>query len=365
MRTKLLMVIISLDKGGAEKIFSFLANNLDLEKFDIYFLTIIKTKKDAFVLRPDVKHIQLDHSRMLFGIYSIYKNIRKVNPTVVMTTLSPVNIIVGFLRKLGLFKNIKFILRESSIPSVNNLLSSKHSSVLDYLTRKIYPVFTAMVCQSQDMKIDMVENYQIDEKKIYLINNPNLKSPALLSDDIDIDIDIPQDKKILVSVGNLRREKGQDRILQVLQGLKGKVDFQCWIIGDGIKRETLQGMISEYGLENHVLLLGHKKNVTAYLKHANLFLQGSYYEGFPNVLLEANQLGIPVVAFNVKGGTKEIVQNSLNGFLVDDNDIEAFRNAILRALDFPFNKQEIIRYVNQKFDESIILNKYEKLILHV
>jgi glycosyltransferase involved in cell wall biosynthesis len=363
MRTKLLMIIFSLDKGGAEKIFSFLANNLDLNKFDIYFLTINKTKKDAFVLRPEVKHIQLDHSRMLFGIYSIYKSIKEVNPAVIMSTLSPVNIIVGFIRKLGFFKNSKFILRESSIPSVNNVLSGKHSALLDYLTREIYHVFNALVCQSQDMKLDLIENYGIDANKIYLINNPNLKSPALSNDNIDIDI--PKDKKILICVGNLRREKGQDRLLNVLQDLKGKIDFQFWIIGDGVKRETLHGLVSEYGLENDVFFLGHKKNVTAYLKHADLFLQGSYYEGFPNALLEANELGVPVVAFNVKGGTKEIVQNGLNGFLVDDNDLEAFRNAILKALEFPFNKQEIIGYVNEKFDESIILNKYEKLILHV
>lgn len=363
MRKRVLFVIFSLDKGGAEKIFTFLANNLDLKLFDVHFLTIKKTKKDAFVLRKEINHIQLDHTRMLFGVFSIFKVLLTLKPQVVMTTLLPVNIIVGSIRKLGFFKKIKFVLRESSIPSVNNMLAGKHYWVLDFLTRKIYTVFNAVVSQSEDMKKDLIENYNIDPLKIHLINNPNFNNSSISSEEIILEK--PVGKKILISVGNLRKEKGQDRLLKVLHGLKGKIDFQFWIIGDGIQREMLEGLIREYGLENHVLLLGHKKNVPAYLRQADLFLQGSYYEGFPNVLLEANDLGLPAVAFNVKGGTKEIIQDGLNGFLIEDNDLEAFREAILKSLSYPFDKQNIIKFVNDKFDQSVILNKYQQLLLHV
>jgi hypothetical protein len=71
-RIKILFIIFSLDKGGAEKIFSFLANNINSDKFEIHFLTIKQATGDAFVLGPTVNHIKLNYSRVLFSFWAVF-----------------------------------------------------------------------------------------------------------------------------------------------------------------------------------------------------------------------------------------------------------------------------------------------------
>ena len=85
-----------------------------------------------------------------------------------------------------------------------------------------------------------------------------------------------------------------------------------------------------------------------------MFIQGSFVEGFPNALLESCAAGTPVIAFNVPGGTKEIVEHNINGYLVDDGDDVSFLNYLNSFKEWnpnvvrdsvykKFNKEKIIK----------------------
>ena len=105
------------------------------------------------------------------------------------------------------------------------------------------------------------------------------------------------------------------------------------------------------------------------MEDADLFLMGSYYEGFPNVLLEAGAHGIPVIAFNVPGGIPEIISEE-NGILTDDNDIIAFAAAIKKGLSanpigIGFNSNKIIEITKKRFSVDTMLAKLEKLFIQL
>ncbi len=92
-----------------------------------------------------------------------------------------------------------------------------------------------------------------------------------------------------------------------------------------------------------------------------MFLQGSYTEGFPNALLESCAVGIPVLAYNVPGGTKEIVEDEINGFLVENE------NEFLERLN---DKREWIpssirESVYKKFNKDKILKDYENFFIDI
>ncbi len=139
-------------------------------------------------------------------------------------------------------------------------------------------------------------------------------------------------------------------------------NFTLYIIGEGDKRASLQQLINELQLNKKVLLVGERDKPFAGMENADLFLFGSYYDGFPNVLLEAGAHGIPVVAFNVPGGIAEII-NHENGILVEDNDIIAFARSVKEALETNFNREAIIAETRKRFALSRTMSEIENLFL--
>ncbi|MGS0527573.1 glycosyltransferase [Zobellia nedashkovskayae] len=89
------------------------------------------------------------------------------------------------------------------------------------------------------------------------------------------------------------------------------------------------------------------------------FCKVTYSEGFPNAALESCTMGTPVLAFDVPGGTKEIIEHEVNGFLVDNE------NDYLRYLNLTsiWSRKEIRMSVVAKFSSSIIIKKYEELLI--
>lgn len=360
-RIKILFVIFSLDKGGAEKIFSFLANNINSEKFDVHFLTIRQASGDGYLLDSRLNHISLNYSRVLFSIPAVYKIIQEVKPKLIISTLIPVNIVIGLFKTFGFLKNVKCILRESSIPSINGKFSKNKYFFYNTLISNLYKAFDFIVAQSIDMKKDLIDNYHIKPGKIRVINNPYFETHSQVKTPSQIQKE--PGKKLFINIGNLRVEKGQLRLIEAIAGLKGKIQFELWILGDGVMRQELQQRIVELNLADEVKLLGHQNDVLPFLSMADVYVQTSHYEGFPNVLLESLGLGVPVVAYDVLGGTKDILVNGVNGFLVPDGDEEQFVSTMITASTYSFDKEKIKEHVKSSFNSTYVVNQYEDLIL--
>lgn len=93
-----------------------------------------------------------------------------------------------------------------------------------------------------------------------------------------------------------------------------------------------QSLIDKNGLHENVILMGHKPNPYPYIKASDLFIMSSRTEGFPNVVLEALTLGIPVVASNCVD-FKGIIYEGINGYVVEKNNIESLRIGLKKSVD--------------------------------
>ena len=100
------------------------------------------------------------------------------------------------------------------------------------------------------------------------------------------------------------------------------------ILGEGKDKNTLQALIEKENLSEDVLLLGFKENPYPIFKNAKFLVLSSKFEGFPMVLLESLKLGTPVVSFDCTSGPNEIIIDKENGLLVEDQNFEAFIEAI-------------------------------------
>ena len=356
-KIKLLILTPSLQCGGSEKFVSTLCNNIDTEKLEVCLVVINNDNAFYNITNPEIKLIDLKKSRTLFSLSAIKHAVKNFEPDIIFSTANHLNLYLVIFKNH--FKsNIKFIAREASIVSINTQ-QAKMPALYNWLIKKYYNRFDAVICQSVYMLQDLVSNYKIAASKTLVIHNATvvLDQPDLSAKKTD------NDEYKFVTVARLSAEKGVERLIQAV--VLTSAPFKYYIIGDGNKKNSLQKLINDLHLQDKVFLLGEKTNPFTAMEDSDLFLFGSYYEGFPNVLLEAGALGIPVIAFNVPGGIAEIINEEENGFLVDDNDVIAFAAAIKKATITNFNRQQIIETTKKRFAIDGMVASIENLFLKI
>ncbi len=352
-KIKILFILPSLRAGGAERVISFISNNIDKSKFEPVLIVFGFEKDNSYSIK-DTTTIYLNKSRLLNSVFPLYNYIRKNNPDIIMSSIGHVNILMGIFSLL--LPKSKFIAREATVSGKRKETKSLKSKLSSKLIKLIYPLLNKIICQSEDMKNDLISTYNIPLEKIVIINNPitNNKEKENL-----IKINNPYEPIKYITIGRLAEVKGHLRILKVLSKLT--FDFTYTIIGEGPLKDEIFRAIKCYHMTDKVIYIPYTNEVYKYLFHSDLFLQGSYVEGFPNAVLESCAVGTPVLAFNAPGGTKEIILDNVNGFIV--NTEEEFLEKLNKKYDW--NSDLIKDHVYQKFNKDKIINQYTVLFLEV
>jgi glycosyltransferase involved in cell wall biosynthesis len=351
-KLKLLLFIPSLECGGSEKYVSILCNNIDTQKFDVTLAVINNVNPFYQISNAAIKIIDLKVNRVLYSFLKIRRIVKQVQPDIIFTNANHLNLYFAIFKNF-LTKKITIIARESSIVSIN----SKRVTwpfIYNMLIKTFYKRLNCIICQSDYMQQDLVNNYSIKKERTVVINNA-VEEEYLVNSE-------PQKNKF-ITVARLSEEKGIDRLIGSVAKLT--IPFSYHIIGDGDKKEQLQNLINSLNLQNRVFLEGKKINPFADMEDAGLFLMGSHYEGFPNVLLEAGILGIPAVAFDAPGGINEIITDGENGLLVKDGEEKTFALAIEKAMAVNFNRQQIKINTKEKFSPDEIIGYTEKLFIKI
>ena len=104
------------------------------------------------------------------------------------------------------------------------------------------------------------------------------------------------------------------------------------VLGEGKDHETLQYLIDQRGLTEHVHLLGFTQNPYPWMKQAQLIVHSSKFEGLPTVLIEALMLGKQIIASDCPTGPREILADGKAGILVPVGDVQALADAMQAVL---------------------------------
>jgi glycosyltransferase involved in cell wall biosynthesis len=352
---KLMLIVPSMNGGGSEKVMSILANNLDRSKFDITLVLLKKEGKYLNDLKNNINLIFLDSPQIRYSVIKLYQLIKEEQPDIVFSTLGSMNMILAILKPF--FKSVKFVARESSIVSIKNK-KERYPKLFDFLYKTIYSNFHLIVSQSIYMKKDLIENYSIHKEKIRVINNPV---------DIDSIVEKSYTKELkekinLLAVGRLNKVKGYDLLLETISKSNNK--YQLTILGEGQEENSLKELVNTLNISDRVFFLGFQANPYTFMKEADLMILSSRYEGFPNVVLEANTCGTPVVAFDCPGGTGEIIENGVNGFLVECGNVDVLAETINKAIIFNFDESTIKNLIKEKYSLKQIMNQYETALIN-
>lgn len=355
-KIRLLIIIPTLQCGGSEKFVSQLCNHINTGKFYVQLIILQNNNQFYEITNPAVNIISLNKRRVRFTLFKIKKLIHQFQPDIVFSAANHVNLYLAIFRNL-FSKKIKFVARESSIVSLNTKNASM-PLLYHRLIKKYYHRFNIIVCQGKYMQHDLLTQYGIDAAKTIIINNATTKNNVY---------EIPA-KQInrpykFITVSRLSPEKGIERLIHAVGLLS--LPFEFYIIGDGIQKTALQKLVTKLNLHEQVFFIPENKNPFDGMEDADLFLLGSYYEGFPNALIEAGSWGIPTIAFDAAGGINEIIENEKNGLLVDDNDIIGFAAAINSALAINFNRKQIATDTEKRFSVNKMVQAMEKLFSEV
>jgi glycosyltransferase involved in cell wall biosynthesis len=203
-----------------------------------------------------------------------------------------------------------------------------------------------VVAVSEDLYQHLVDDLRLPRSKCSLIENgidtqqycrrvPAAEAKQRLGLD-------PQ-RLVLGAVGRLSREKGFDLLLRAFHDLlRTGADAELLLAGDGAERASLAALAAELGIADRVHLLGYRADTMALYEAMDLFVLSSLREGLPNVLLEAMALEVPAVATRICG-VPRLVEDGINGILIDPNSVESLTEAFRRLADDPATRTQLGR----------------------
>jgi len=180
-------------------------------------------------------------------------------------------------------------------------------------------------------------------------------------------LDLPLDKKILLSIGNLIERKGFNFLIAAMERvIEHNGDVACYIGGDGPLKSILQKQIQDLQLTDCVKLIGYIPDnlLPVWMNASDLFVLPSLNEGNPTVMFECLGCGKPFVGTDV-GGVREIITSKNYGLLVEPANVQGMAEQLRNALDEDWNSEEIAAYARQFSWDNIaeeIVRIYNKFL---
>jgi len=169
-------------------------------------------------------------------------------------------------------------------------------------------------------------------------------------------LNLPLDKRIILTVGILDEVKGHRYLIEAMQEIvKKRKDIICIIVGGGGLRKRLLRQVKKAGLQNTINLVGMKEHteIPTWINACDLFVLPSLSEGNPTVMFECLGCGKPFIGTRV-GGIPEVITSEDYGILVEPANSEALAESLFLALEKNFDKDKILKYSKQFAWEEIV-----------
>ena len=154
---------------------------------------------------------------------------------------------------------------------------------------------------------------------------------------------------VILGAGRLSEQKDFPTLIKAFALVRSDRHARLMILGEGPERASLEGLAARLGIADDVCLPGFDANPYKYLARAAMFVLSSRWEGLPNVVIEAQALGVPVVSTDCPTGPREILFDGEAGLLVPMGDAQAMAEAIERVL----GDQALARRLVQRGKEGI------------
>jgi N-acetylgalactosamine-N,N'-diacetylbacillosaminyl-diphospho-undecaprenol 4-alpha-N-acetylgalactosaminyltransferase len=340
---RILFIINSLEGGGAERVMCLVASALaEMEKHWRVTLATLDQAHDTYSLSDRVTRIRLNAGgSLLWSVIALQNLLRREPPDVIISFLTRSNCAAIACSRLA---GIPCVVSER-VHTTNHLSSDRGCRLKKALIRRLYPYADRIVAVSQGIKDDLVGNYGVAAPQVVTIYNPVEPERVRRAAQAAPSVDLPHD--FIVAVGRLVPNKNFSMLLRSYAA--ANIGSSLVILGEGVERSRLETLASELGISGRVHLPGFAANPHAIVARAQFYVSPSNAEGFPNAMVEAMCIGLPVVSTDCESGPSEILQGAPGapkvtdltkakfGILVPADDEQAM-SAALVTMNKPRNR---------------------------
>lgn len=368
--------------GGTERILidkmNYLANQY---KQEVYLITTCQGNHPfAFPLSKKIRHTDLSvrfHTQYRYSlpkrVYMIWKmnkeltaklqkTVNDINPDIVIaTTYYAADIVCNLNCKA------KKIIESHVAKIYNGVNDGTQRNIISKIYRKWkFNKYFNTIKRKCDIIVTLTNGDGKDWKTNKTITIPNVI-------DIHNTTHSSQINKTAMFAGRFSYQKGLDRMLYAWKIVINKQkDWILKLVGDGELKEQLIDQCKKLGIEKNVIFKEATKDIASEYINSSLFLFTSRFEGFGLVLVEAMQCGVPCISFDCPYGPYDIIDNGENGYLVEDGNIEAFANYVLKLIENDELRKDMgkaaIEKSKQYLSKEIMpqwINLFEKLTAKV
>lgn len=336
-------------RGGISSVVNAYFNSSLLRKYNIIY---IASHIDGNKVK---KLVQFIKSLFFFQRYIFSRSIRIVH----IHSASR----ASFYRK-SFFVVISKILRKKIVFHIHGaefmiFYYQEGGYIKKFFIRKIICLADKVIVLSGQWKEDIEKIIGV-RKKIKVVLNPaavpQLKAGSEISSNTN-------NLKILF-MGRLEERKGvYDLIKSASKVITQEQNIKFVLCGDG-EIEKVKKFIAERELAKYFDIPGWITDKKKYFLEADIYILPSYNEGLPMSILEAASYGLPIISTPV-GGIPEVVEDGLNGFLINPGDIETIVKRILTLIGSPELRNRMGQYaynkMKNKFDVNIIVKQLDNI----
>lgn len=367
---KYLILLPRLFGGGAERVALQLARHLSEKNQEVLLVYFEEQNNSNPLIFSSGIQLKCLYKKNKWDVLKIIFRVRKIladfKPDTVLSFLFYTNI-VTLISSLLLKRSFKLIISERNNP-LKYLSLSSFGFIKRLIFHAAYIKADLIISVSKQIKIILTDHFKIPPEKIRVIYNPVSMDEMREKSAIQVQHPFlnPPNKFLIMAAGRLNPQKRFDLLLRAFSRVRPTHDHVYLIIlGEGPLLEELKSLSSQLKISPWVDFRGYQSNPYSWISKADLFVLTSDFEGFPNVVIEAMGLGIPVIATDCPSGPNEIITDNENGILTPVGDELILSQKIISLLKDTALRKKISEKGLERandFRKEIILPEYEEVL---